>query len=156
MSNLPRIMRGLGWMCFALLWVPFMYVMFKVPNGSYSFSELMAMPRLTVIAFGLMVGLGALAMLLLFGSSVVGFVMNRMVLSSGESGTARIVNIQPTGTRVNNYYYGVRFTLEVQAFGDTFQSVTEKLVPMHEMMNYQVGMTVNVKYNPSTRMVAMV
>lgn len=155
MSNIPRIMRGLGWLIFALMWIPFTFIFFNMPNGSYTAQELMALPLKATLPLALTIGMAIISTALLVGSSVVGWGIGRMVLARGESGTAKILNIQPTGVRVNNYYHGMRFTLEVQSFGETFQSSAERLVPMHEMMKYQVGMTVNVKYDPMTKTVAM-
>ncbi|MBL0346714.1 hypothetical protein [Candidatus Villigracilis affinis] len=117
---------------------------------------LAGLPKNMALFLGITIGLAIISTALLVGSSVVGWLIGRVVLARGESGTARILAIQPTGTRVNNYYYGMRFTLEVQSFGETFQSHAERLVPMHDMMKYQIGMTVNVKYDPMTKTVAMV
>ena len=151
MSSLPRIMRGAGWVAFALMWIPFTLIFIFMP------SENSNEPTGTMFIFlGITIAMSIIAMGLLFGSAVVGWLLGRMALSRGETGTARIVNIQPTNMRVNRYYYGMRFTLEVQSFGETFQADAERLIPLHEMTKYQVGMMVNVKYDPTTKIVAMV
>ena len=156
MSNLPRIMRSLGWLIFGLMWIPFTLMFINMPNGRSSYNSIAGMPSTMTLFLGLTLGLAIISTALLVGSSAVGWLIGRVVLARGESGTARILNIHPTGVRVNHYYHGMRFTLEVQTFGETFQADAEKLVPMHEMMKYQVGMTVSVKYDPMTKTVAMV
>ena len=156
MSNIPRIMRGLGWLIFGLMWIPFMLMFMNMPNGRSSYNSIAGMPSAMTLFLGLTLGMAFISTALLVGSSAVGWLIGRMVLSRGESGTARILNIRPTGVRVNSYYYGMRFTLEVQTFGETFQADTERFIPMHEMTKYQIGMTVNVKYDPVTKTVAMV
>ena len=156
MSNIPRIMRAVGWLLFMVMWIPFTLMFLNMPNGNSSYDSLAGLPKNMALFLGITIGLAIISTALLVGSSVVGWLIGRVVLARGESGTARILSIQPTGTRVNNYYYGMRFTLEVQSFGETFQSHAERLVPMHDMMKYQIGMTVNVKYDPMTKTVAMV
>ena len=156
MSNIPRIMRAVGWLLFMVMWIPFTLMFLNMPNGNSSYDSLAGLPKNMALFLGITIGLAIISTALLVGSSVVGWLIGRVVLARGESGTARILSIQPTGTRVNNYYSGMRFTLEVQSFGETFQSHAERLVPMHDMMKYQIGMTVNVKYDPMTKTVAMV
>ena len=151
MSSLPRIMRGAGWVAFALMWIPFTLIFIFMPNENSN------EPTGTMFIFlGITIAMSIIAMGLLFRSAVVGWLLGRMALSRGESGTARIVSIQPTNMRVNRYYYGMRFTLEVQSFGETFQADAERLIPLHEMTKYQVGMMVNVKYDPTTKIIAMI
>lgn len=151
MSKLPRFMRGAGWIMFALMWIPFAFMFIFMPNENSSEPS-----GLMFIFLAITIAMSIFAMGLLFGSAIVGWLLGRMALSRGEPGTARIVSIQPTNMRVNRYYYGMRFTLEVQSFGDTFQADAERLIPMHEMTKYQIGMMVNVKYDPFTRIIAMV
>lgn len=156
MSSIPRFMRGLGWTVFALMWLPFVLMFMDMPSGRHSYGSISELPGNMGFYLVITIGMSFIAIALLVGSGVVSWLMGRMVLARGESGTARIVNITPTGTRVNHYYYGMRFTLEVQSFGESFQADAERLVPMHEMTKYQIGMTVNVKYDPMTKIVAMV
>lgn len=155
MSSIPRFMRGLGWTVFTLMWIPFVLMFMDMPSGRHSYSSISELPGKMGLYLVITLGMSFIAIALLIGSGVVSWLMGRMVLARGESGTARILNIAPTGTRVNNYYYGMRFTLEVQSFGESFQADAERLVPMHEMTKYQIGMTVNVKYDPMTKIVAM-
>jgi uncharacterized protein DUF3592 len=96
-----------------------------------------------------------IAMGLLFGSSAVSWLLGQMAKSRGERMTARILSIHPTGMRVNNYYDGIRFELELYYMGETIQTSAEKLVPRFGAPNYQIGMNVNVMYDPFTKAVAM-
>lgn len=156
MSIIPRLMRGLGWIIFTLMWIPFVLMFIGMPAGRHTYGSISELPGNMSVFFVITIGMSLIATALLVGSGVVSWLMGRMVLARGDTGTACILNITPTGTRVNRYYYGMRFTLEVQSFGESFQADTERLVPMHEMNKYQVGMTVNVKYDPTSKLVAMV
>ena len=153
MSNIPRYMRVLGWIVFGLMWIPFILMFFNMPGeGSYSFDEL---PKNMVIFLGLTIGMMFIAMGLLFGSPLVSWLFGQIAKSRGERMTARIVNIRPTGMRVNNYYDGIQFDLELNYMGETIQTSAEKLVPRFGAPNYQIGMSVNVMYEPTTKAVAM-
>ena len=156
MSIIPRLMRGLGWITFTLMWIPFVLMFMDMPAGRHTYDSISDLPGKMGLYFVITIGMSLIATAFLVGAGVVSWLLGRMVLARGESGTARILNINPTGTRVNRYYYGMRFTLEVQSFGESFQADAERLVPMHEMNKYQVGMTVNVKYDPASKLVAMV
>ncbi len=153
MSNIPRYMRVLGWIVFGLMWIPFILMFFNMPGeGSYSFDEL---PKNMVIFLGLTIGMMFIAMGLLFGSPLVSWLFGQIAKSRGERMTARIVNIRPTGMRVNNYYDGIQFDLELNYMGETIQTSAEKLVPRFGAPNYQIGMSVNVMYEPTTKTAAM-
>ena len=95
-----------------------------------------------------------IAMGLLFGSSAVSWLLGQMAKSRGERMTARILSIHPTGMRVNRSY-GIRFELELYYMGETIHTSVEKLVPHFGAPNYQIGMSVNVMYDPFTKAIAM-
>ncbi|HMS00275.1 MAG TPA: DUF3592 domain-containing protein [Anaerolineales bacterium] len=153
MSNIPRYMRILGWIVFALMWIPFTLMFFNMPGeGSYSFDEL---PKNMVIFLGLTIGMMFIAMGLLFGSSIVSWLFKTVAQARGERMTARVVDIRPTGTRVNRVYDEVRFDLEINYMGDTVRVSTEKLLSRFDGKTYQNGMTVNVLYDPTTKLVSM-
>jgi len=153
MSNIPRYMRILGWIVFTLMWIPFCVMfMFMPGEGESPFEELL---NPFSISFALIFVLMFLAMGLLFGSSVVSWLLKRIALSRGERTTARIVNIKPTGLRVNRIYDEIHFDLELYHMGETIQVGTEKLVSRYGSPNYQTGMSVNVMYDPETRLVSM-
>jgi hypothetical protein len=153
MSSIPRYMRILGWIVFGLMWIPFGLIFLNMPGeGEAPFSDLTS-PM--TIFFALTFVMMFIAMGLLFGSSVVSWLFGRLATSRGERMTARIVNIKPTGMRVNNYYDGIQFDLELNYMGETIQISTEKLVPRFGAPDYQHGMTVNVMFDPMTRTVSM-
>ena len=68
----PRTLRRAGWLAFTMMWIPFgllMVAMMKLPSGSYAWAELPEAVRASILGVA---GFGAMAMLLLFGSLVVG------------------------------------------------------------------------------------
>jgi hypothetical protein len=145
----------LGWIVFALMWIPFCLIfvfMFLQGESQAPFEDLTS-PM--TISFALTFVLMFIAMGLIFGSSLVSWILKRIALSRGEQMTARIVNIKPTGLRVNRYYDEIHFDLELNYMGETLQIGTEKLVPRFGAPNYQLGMSVNVMYDPMTRIVSM-
>jgi len=153
MSKIPRMMRALGWLCFGLMWIPFLFIFVNIGSeDAETFGELTSP---STIAFALTFVVMFIAMGLLFGSSAVSWLLGQMAKSRGERMTARILSIHPTGMRVNNYYDGIRFELELYYMGETIQTSTEKLVPRFGAPNYQIGMNVNVMYDPFTKAVAM-
>ncbi len=153
MSIIPRVMRILGWIVFALMWIPFTLIFFNMPaEGSYDFNEL---PTKMILFFGLTFGLMFIAMGLLFGSSVVSWMFKKIALARGERTTARVVDIRPTGTRVNRVYDEVRFDLEIHYMGEIVSASTEKLISRFDGRTYQIGMTVDVMYDPLTKLVSL-
>ncbi len=153
MRNIPRYMRILGWIVFGLMWIPFCLMFMFMPGaGKNPFGDL---TDLSTILFALTFVLMFIAMGLLFGSPLVSWLFGQIAKSRGERMTARIVNIRPTGMRVNNYYDGIQFDLELNYMGETIQTSAEKLVPRFGAPNYQIGMSVNVMYEPTTKTAAM-
>lgn len=153
MSSIPRLMRILGWIVFALMWIPFTLMFFNMPGeGSYSFDEL---PGNMVIFLVLTFGLMFVAMGLLFGSSIVSWFFKKVAQARGERMTARVVDIRPTGMRVNRIYDEVRFDLEINYMGETVRVSTEKLISRFDGRTYQIGMAVDVMYDPTTKLVSL-
>ena len=149
MSSIPRIMRVLGWVVFGLMWCPFTVMFLTMDwNGGGKFGDLKSP---TTLLFASTFVLMFIAMGLLFGSPLASWLLGQVAKSRGERTTARIVNIRPTGMRMNNYYDGIRFDLEINYMGDTIQTSVEKLVPRFGAPDYQNGMTVNVLYDPFTK-----
>lgn len=153
MSKIPRYMRILGWIAFALMWIPFCLMFLFMPRDGKAPFESLTSPF--TIFFALMFVMMFVAMGLLFGSSVVSWLLKRVALSRGERMTARVVDIRPTGMRVNRVYDEVRFDLEIHYMGDTVRASTEKLISRFDGRAYQIGMTVNVMYDPMTQLVSM-
>jgi len=153
-SKLPRLMRILGWIVFALMWIPFCLMFLFMPGeGDNPFKELISP---FTASFASMFVLMFISMGLLFGSPLVSWLLGQVAKSRGERTTARIVNIRPTGMRVNNYYDGIQFDLELHYMGETIQTSTERLVPRFGAPDYQNGMTVNIMYDPFTKTVSMI
>ena len=156
MSNIPSYMRIVGWIVFALMWIPFCLMFFFMFGQGQTEAPFENLTSPTTISFASMFVLMFIAMGLIFGSSAMSWFFGQLAKSRGERMTARIVGIHPTGMRVNNYYDGIRFDLEINYMGETFQTSAEKLVPRFGAPNYQIGMSVNVMFDPGTRTVAMV
>ncbi|WKZ46951.1 MAG: DUF3592 domain-containing protein [Anaerolineales bacterium] len=154
MSNIPRIMRIVGWIVFACMWIPFILMFFNMPGeGSYEFNEL---PRNMIIFLGLTLGMMFIAMGLLFGSSMASWLLKKMAESRGERMTARIIKMKHTGLVVNRSMDEVQFTLELNYMGETVEASTEKLLSRYSPLTYQEGMMVNVMYDPGTKTIALV
>jgi hypothetical protein len=153
MSLIPRIMRIVGWIVFACMWIPFTLMFFNMPGeGSYSFDEL---PRNMLIFLGLTIGMSVIAMGLLFGSSIVSWLLKKIAEARGERTTARVLKMRHTGLRVNRTYDEMQFTLEINTMGGTVNATTEKLLSRFSPVNYQEGMMVNVVYDPMLRIVSL-
>jgi hypothetical protein len=148
-------MRKIGWLCFILMWIPFstwFISMLGLPNGSYSWSELPVLARFSMV---LMLFFIAALIILLVGAPIVAGLSNRSVLAHGRPAEAKILKIWDTGTTVNNSPM-VRMLLEVQPPGEpAFQAETERLVSRLEIPQIQPGNVVGVKYDPSSRAVAL-
>ena len=154
--ELSRRMRRLGWLCFALMWLPFAGIfvgLAGMPDGSYSWPELPMLARISILGTG---AFGAVAVLLLIGSPVLSSIQNRSILANGQPADATIVDIQPTGATINNYYVGLSVLLDVKPLSEpTFQARAEKFVPMHLMAKYQAGAAIRIKFDPHSRAVAI-
>lgn len=154
--NLVKVMQMLSRWGFILMWIPFatMFVgMFSLPEGDYSWGELPLLARGSMIAAG---GLFILSVVGLLGSLVLGSVANRSILANGEPGSATILKIWDTGTTINRDPV-VRMLLEVQpASGSPFQAETEMLVSRLEIPQIQPGTVVSVKFDPTSKAVALV
>ena len=152
----PRTLRRAGWLAFTMMWIPFgllMVAMMKLPSGSYAWAELPEAVRASILGVA---GFGAMAMLLLFGSLVVGWRQSRYVLAHGLPATAIIRSVSDTGATVNENPV-VRLTLEVQPpSGRSFEASVEKLVSRLQVHQLAPGAQVAVKYDPGTQRVALV
>ncbi len=153
MSSIPRIMRAVGWIVFACMWIPFTLMFFNMPGeGSYEFNEL---PTRMLLFLGLTIGMMFIAMGSLFGSSIVSWLLKKVAESRGERMTARIIKMRHTGMVVNRSMDEIQFTLEVNYMGETIEVTTEKLLSRYSPLTYQEGMTVNVLYDPMTKLVSL-
>ncbi|KAA3643137.1 MAG: hypothetical protein DWQ07_21710 [Chloroflexi bacterium] len=172
---MAKAMRRLGWWLFTLMWCPFTLIfvsMFTMDEMGGGFARTLAnfldgiypglgsaqvsvFPVLGVVSFVLTFAIMLLAIFFLVGASIFSGARNRALLSTGALASARILSADQTGTTVNDNPV-VRFTLEVYpSNGEAFEAETEKLVSMFEIMKYQEGNTVAVRYDPNTKAVAI-
>jgi hypothetical protein len=152
-----RRLRKTGWIFFSLAWIPFIGIfvgMAGMPEGSYDWTELPLLTRVSMASAG---GLMGVATALMIGSMIYRAMRNRSVLAHGRSAEATIAQIEPTGQTVNDYLVGMSFLLDVKpSTQPPFRARTEKLVPMHMIAQYPLGGVVKVKFDPRTKAVALV
>ncbi len=165
--DLVSILRRVGWLLFILMWVPFTGIFvgmaeeFGTPGVRFAqfvdqfIPGLLTargsdMSLLTSISMTLTFGLMFAAMALLFGAPLLGGLLNRKILRTGKSATARIVSVNDTGTYINRQPL-VHITMEVQREdGSPFQAETEKILGYSQLARFQPGATVNVRYDPDS------
>ena len=152
----PKMMRRLGWIFFALMWIPFTGIfigMIGMPDGDYAWSELPAITRFSLIGVSVFF-VGTFAMQI--GAIVVGAVTNRALRKEGLPAEAKILSISDTGTTINENPV-VRLRLEVHPQdGLPFETEAEQLISRLQVPMIQPGMTVPVKYDPDSLDVALV
>lgn len=152
---MPSKLRRFGWIAFGLMWIPFIGIfvgMMSLPEGSYDWVELPMIARVSILATG---SLMAVSMLALIGSPLLSFFSNNSLRKNGRKGEATILDLQETGTTVNNSYL-VHFELEVHPMGGPpFTASTEQLVNRLEIPQFQPGTRVPVRYDSKTKEVAL-
>jgi len=150
-------LRRLGWLCFMLMWIPFIGLfvgMAGMPEGSYDWGELPILARISIIGTGTFF---FLSFALIFGSMAMSSIQNRLLLANGELATATIRDIQPTGQTLNNYYVGMSFLLDVTPTTEpSFQARAEKMVPMPMLVQYKVGDSIQIRFSSKSKAVAIV
>lgn len=153
--NISKQMRKYGWLCFTLMWLPFATLfigMIGMPNGDYAWGELPALTRASLLAVGV---LAIASTILLVGASIVSGVENREILKDGQPASAKVLRISDTGTTINNNPV-VRLLLEVTpASQPAFQAETERLISRLQIPQIQPGMSVQVKFDPTSHEVAL-
>jgi hypothetical protein len=151
----PRILTRLGWLLFALGWIPFAGIfigMIGLPDGSYAWSELPRLMRYSIIATFVTFGF---AMVVLFGSPLLSWWTNRRVRREGQRASAKILEVWDTGTTINeNPVVGIRLEVHPIA-GAPFIAKTQQLVSRLRIQDYKTGKTVNVRYDPESKDVAL-
>lgn len=150
-----RGMRQVGWLLFGLMWIPFIGIFIGLigfPEGSYSWSELPALTRYSLIATGI---LFAASMLQIMGTVVLSATGNRRLRKQGQRGEAVILDMWDTGTTVNQNPL-VGFKLQVEPIsGAPFQAETESLISRLDVPQIQPGTRVPIRYDPRTKKVAL-
>lgn len=152
----PKLMRRLGWIFFALMWIPFTGIfigMIGMPDGEYAWSEIPVLTRYSMIGVGVFF-VGTFAMQI--GAIVVAGVTNAALRKEGIAAEAKILSISDTGTTINQNPV-VRLRMEVQPpDGLPFETEAEQLISRLQIPMIQPGMTVPVKYDPDSLDVALV
>lgn len=152
----PKTMRRWGWRAFGLMWIPFITLMISMlgmPEGSYAWSDLPALTRYSLVGLGFFF---AATFVLLIGATLVGTGTNRHVLTTGRSAEATIVDLEDTGTTINQNPL-VRLVLDVQPSDQpAFRAETERVIPRLQVPQFQPGAVVEVKYDPESQAVAVV
>jgi hypothetical protein len=148
-------LRRLGWISFALMWIPFAAIfigMVSLPSGNYGWTELPVITRFGIIGTGIFFALSTVTMI---GSPVASWLSSRSLQTKGRPAQATILQISDTGTTVNNSPL-VHLKLQVEP-GDRpgFEADTELLVNRLEVPQLQPGVKVKVRYDPDSHNVAL-
>ncbi|MDF1501281.1 MAG: hypothetical protein P1P76_12510 [Anaerolineales bacterium] len=150
-----RILLRVGWLLFALGWIPFTGIFIGLigfPEGSYDWAELPTLTRYSMIATGITFGF---AMLSIFSSPLLSWLTNRRVLKEGQVADAKVLEMWDTGTTINENPM-VGFRLEVHPIsGAPFTADTERLVSRLRAHAIQPGTMVKVRYDPESKEVAL-
>ncbi|MGA9531790.1 MAG: hypothetical protein WBR18_03660 [Anaerolineales bacterium] len=148
-------LRRFGWIAFGLMWIPFIGIfigMLGMPDGSYDWVELPMLARTSLIATGTLM---AVSMLLIFGSPLLSWRSNSLLRKNGRKGEGIILDLQETGTTVNNSYL-VHIELEVHPMGEpSFVASTERLINRLNIPQLQPGTRVPVRYDSKSKTVAL-
>lgn len=154
--SLPRTFRRLGWIAFALMWIPFIGIfvgMWGMPSGDYAWSEIPDLTQRSIVATGLFF---AATFLFLFGGMALGAMRNQSLRRNGLPAQATIVEVTDTGATINESPV-VRMVLNVEAPGvPTFRAETERLVSRLQVHQLVPGAVVEVRYDPVSQDVAVV
>jgi hypothetical protein len=162
--KLANLMRKTGWLCFALMWIPFGMIMYNGPLAIARYGPERAEEMLTndfIGQLGIWIALLTFFMtmtfLLIFGSSVVTWLSNRRIISRGLDAEAKILKLRNTGMRINRNPV-VDLTLEVRPVNGqpVFVTKTRSTIQSLHIPSYQPGKTIRVKYVPGTDRVAVV
>lgn len=148
-------MRRTGRRLLGLMWLPFIGIfigMIGMPNGSYSWSELPALSRYSLLAMAVC---GGGAMICLIGSGMTASTRSQRVLAEGVPAQAIVLKLTDTGTTVNRNPLA-RLTLEVHSPNEApFEAEMEKVLSRLEVPQFQPGAILNVKYDPDSKAVAV-
>lgn len=156
MKLTARTFRKIGWICFTLIWIPFVLLfvaMWDMPDGSYNFNEL---PRMAQYALLAMVILFPLVFFFLFIPIVFSKQSKKKLLINGIEAPAKIIRTYKTGTTVNSSYL-LGFELEVLPKNSPkFRATVEQLIPSSKIIEYTSGDNVLVSFNPNSQEVMVI
>ncbi len=153
---ISKVLRRFGWVTFALMWIPFVGIfiisMIEMPEGSYSWSELPPLFRVSLISTG---GLFLLSVFGLVGAPVASWLSNRRIQRSGQRAEAEVLKLWDTGMTINEHPV-VRLRLRVCPLaGAPFEAETESLIPRLQVPQVQPGARVEVRFDPRSKAVAL-
>ncbi len=153
--KVPQMMRRIGRLCFMLMWIPFVTLfigMIGMPDGSYSWEELPALTQYSIVIGGVLM---IASLILQVGAPIMAGIINQSILSRGLPAEAAILKITDTGMTINQDPV-VRLLLEVRPENEpAFQAEAERLIPRLQVPEIQPGVMLRVKYDPSSRDVAL-
>lgn len=152
---LPSRLRRLGWIAFALMWLPFagMFIgMIGLPDGSYAWAELPPLTRYSLIATGV---LFLITMVSFPGGLIINYLSNRRLRARGRRAEAEILDLYETGTTINQHPI-VGFKLRVFPLsGAPFEAQTEQKVLRLQVPQIHPGARIEVRYDPESKQVAI-
>jgi hypothetical protein len=165
--KLAPMMRRLGWWMFALtfIWmIAFMFIGFFTINPAVAPDALdseasaslpQTLERFFALFFGGTVFFALGSTGLIWGASIVNALKDRSIRTKGKSAEATILKISETGMTVNDNPV-VKFLLEVSPAGEPhFQAEAERLVSRLDIPQFQPGKSVQVRYDPDSKAVAL-
>lgn len=152
---MQKKLKTLSALCFGLLWIPFAIVMFKLARGEFESDPSGVLPEGLGLWIILLMSLAIGGFVFFIASLVVGSISNSRILKNGQLVKAKILAISDSGTRINKNPV-LSFSLEVQSPDQgTFAAEAQKLVSIVEVANYKAGNTIDIKYLPGTKKVAI-
>jgi hypothetical protein len=164
--KLSQTMRRLGWWAFALIFIwmfvgsamlfaflPSRETVEADTEAVKRFSEML--PTYVFIFAGGVTFFVLLSTGLSFGASIVNAVNDRSIRARGSSAEAIILKISETGLSINDNPV-VKLLLDVGPPGQPrFQAEAERLISRLDIPQFQPGKTVQVKYDPDSKAVAI-
>lgn len=147
--------RRFGWICFALLWIPFCAIfagMIGLPSGDYAWGELPRLARYGIVGT---VGFTVLSLGSMLASLVIGWMTNRSLRSHGRPARATLLEIRDTGTTVNqNPLAHLKLRVEPEDM-PAFEAETEQVIGRLQIPQFQPGVKLAVRYDPESHEVAL-
>ncbi|MEZ5344595.1 MAG: hypothetical protein R2681_03470 [Pyrinomonadaceae bacterium] len=113
-----------------------------------------------IAAIAILISIPVIGSLMMTGAILIPLLFSmgsqRKILQSGLPADAKIIEVHPTNTMINNNPV-VRFVLEVSTQSQApFRAETSKTVSMIHLPSYQPGKMLEVKYQPGSNEVAIV
>ena len=153
--QLPKILRRLAWFFLAAFFASWLGIA-VVESFLHNFNP---DPNNLPLPIAILTSLTLIFLFLGIGSFIVSFIVrpieNARLRRSGQPATAEVLAIRQTGEFDNNNPV-LRFKLEVHPpNGAPFEAVAEDVIPYSQLGSITPGATIAVRYNPSTKNVAI-